>query len=175
MTEDLRFPIGRFAMPEQVDMSHIEGWIKDLEEAPERLRQAVAGLDEKQLNTPYRPDGWTVRQVVHHLADSHMNSYINFRLGLLEDNPTVRATNVDALAGLLDAQTADIDLSLKLLMALHGRWVLLLRSLAAADFLRTTQTPGRGERSLATLLGIYAFHGKHHTAHITSLRERLDW
>lgn len=172
---DLQYPIGQFQLPEKVEPQHIESWIKDLEEVPELLRQAVAGLDEEQLGTPYRPEGWTVRQVVHHLADSHINSYINFRLGLLEDNPTTRATNVDALAGLYDAKTADVLISVTLLTALHARWVALLESMSMLDFARTITTPGRGERSLAALLGTYAWHGKHHIAHITSLRNRMGW
>ena len=172
---DVRYPIGRFAMPEHVEMSDIEKWIENLEQAPQLLRNAVEGLNKEQLDTPYRPEGWTVRQVVHHVADSHTNSYINFRLGLLEDNPTVRATNVDALAGLFDAKTADIEMSLNMLTALHGRWIALLRSMDEADFARIITTPGRGERSLAMLLGTYAWHGQHHAAHITSLREKMGW
>ena len=175
MRMDLRYPIGRFEFPEKVEMSHIESWIKDLEDTPKLLKEAVSGLTEEQLDTPYRPEGWTLRQVVHHLPDSHMNSYINYRLGLLEDNPTVRSTNVDALAQLFDAKTADIEWSLELLMGLHARWVMLLRTLKREDFDRTIQQPGRGERSLALLLGTYSWHGKHHIAHITSLRERMGW
>lgn len=175
MDEDLRYPIGRLVLPKQVSESHVEGWIRDLEEAPGLLRQAVAGLSDEQLDTPYREGGWTVRQVIHHLMDSHMNSFISMRLGILEDQPVLRATNVDALASLIDSKTAPIEPSLAVLDGLHTRWALLLRSLAFETYSRTTETPGRGVRSLGVMLGIYSFHGKHHTAHITALRKRMGW
>lgn len=172
---DLQYPIGRPELPEKVERLHIEPWIADMAAAPERLRLAVAQLTEEQIDTPYRPGGWTVRQVVHHLPDSHMNAYVSFRLGLTEDRPVLKSANVDAWAQLPDCKIADIQMSLDLFAALQERWVTLLQSLTASDFDRMVGTEARGDRSLATLLGIYAWHGKHHVAHIMSLRDRMGW
>lgn len=175
---DMRYPIGRAELPGKVEMHHIERWIQDLAEAPTLLRQAIADLKDDQLDTPYRPEGWTVRQVVHHLPDSHMNAYISFRLGLTEDNPTIRTSNVDAWANLSDSKEGKIQISLDLFSALQERWVMLLKGIDVIDFERKIQTLSRGEqkeRNLSTLLGIYAWHGKHHVAQILALRERMGW
>lgn len=172
---NLQYPIGRPDLPEKVERQHIEGWITEMAAAPEHLRQAVAGFTQEQIDTPYRPGGWTVRQLVHHLPDSHMNTYVSFHLGLTEDGPLLKSINVDAWARLPDCKTADIEMSLDLFAALQARWVNLLKGMSDSDFERTVRTEARGDRSLATLLGIYAWHGKHHVAHIMSLRDRMGW
>jgi hypothetical protein len=135
----------------------------------------VYGLSPEQLETPYRPGGWTVRQVVHHLADSHMNSYIRMKLAVTEERPTVKPYDEKRWADLEDARTAPVELSLTLLDSLHMRWVSWLRSLAPADFARTFRHPESGILSLDTALHYYEWHGRHHTAHITSLRQRMGW
>jgi uncharacterized damage-inducible protein DinB len=150
-------------------------WLADIAETPARLRAAVAGLTEAQLDTPYRPDGWTVRQVVHHLADSHLNSYVRFRLALTEDEPTIKPYDQERWAKLSDARTAPAELSLTLLDTLHQRWVMLLRSLKPQDFSRALKHPELGRVTLEKYLALYAWHGKHHVAHITGLRQRSGW
>jgi uncharacterized damage-inducible protein DinB len=150
-------------------------FIQRIADAPSELKAAVQGLNDKQLDTPYREGGWTVRQVVHHLPDSHMNSYVRFRLALTEDEPTIKPYNEHLWAELSDARTAPITLSLQLLESLHERWVILLRSLKPADFSRTFRHPEHGARDLDWLLQLYAWHGRHHVAHITSVREKLKW
>jgi hypothetical protein len=149
--------------------------IGQIAETPARMRAAVAGLNAEQLDTPYRPGGWTVRQVVHHVPESHMNSYIRFKLAITEDVPTVKPYFEDRWAELDDANQAPIGLSLGLLEALHERWVWFLRSLKDADFQRTFMHPDLGSVSLDKNVALYAWHGQHHVAHITSLRERNGW
>jgi hypothetical protein len=172
---DLRYPIGPFQYDGPSTDEQRRRLIDQLEAAPARLRAAVEGLSPQRLETPYRPGGWTVRQVVHHLPDSHLNSYMRFRLALTEDKPAIKAYYEDRWAELDDARHAPIDISLGLLEALHRRWVLLLRSLHAADFARTFIHPELGVVSLDKNLSLYAWHGRHHVAHITSLRERMGW
>jgi len=139
------------------------------------MRAAVEGLSDEQLNTPYRPEGWTVRQVVHHVSDSHLNSYIRFKLALTEEHPTIKAYDENVWANLDDARNAPIDISLDLLEALHARWVLFLLSLKEKDFQRTFNHSELGAVSLDKNIALYAWHGRHHVAHITSLRERMEW
>jgi hypothetical protein len=173
---DLRYPIGNFTRP--AGPLSVEGrtqCIRDIEETPARLRAAVAGLTEKQLDTPYRPGGWTVRQVVHHLPDSHMNAYVRIKLAITEDRPTIKPYEEARWAELVDGRTAPAELSLTLLEALHARWVMLLKSLAAEQFQRPFVHPDHGQVDGEWLLAMYAWHGKHHVAHITSLREREGW
>jgi len=172
---DLRYPIGRFAYSgDSTDGQRLE-FIARIEHAPARLRAAVAGLNDKQLDTEYRPGGWTVRQVVHHVPDSHMNSYCRFRLALTEETPTIKGYDEAAWAKLSDAHTAPIEISLALLESLHARWVRLLRSMAPADFARSFRHPELGLVTLDRNLALYAWHGEHHAAHITSLRARMGW
>ncbi|HLI35068.1 MAG TPA: bacillithiol transferase BstA [Terriglobia bacterium] len=173
--KDLRYPIGRRQFEGPATFAQREHWITEIEEAPARLGAAVSGLSEAQLDTPYREGGWTVRQVVHHLADSHMNAYIRTRLALTENDPAIKTYNQERWAELADARTAPIDLSLNLFQGLHARWVLLLRSLGADDFARAVMHPERGRMTLDQSLALYAWHGRHHVAHITSLRERMGW
>ena len=171
---DPRYPIGRFEWPERVSAADRQGWIEQLEAAPGALRGAIAGLSADELDTAYRPGGWTVRQVVHHLPDSHLNSYIRFRLALTEDEPVIKPYQENLWAELPDARTAPVEPSLELLDALHARWTRLLRAMTDADFARTFRHPEIGLVRLDRNLGLYAWHGRHHVAQITSLRARME-
>ena len=172
--DDLRYPIGRF-IPPAASMAGIRAaHIHTLSLLPERLRSAVSGLSEAQLDTPYRDGGWTVRQVVHHFADSHANSYIRFKLALTEDWPTIKPYDEAAWARLADSRLP-IDGSLNLIAALHERWVVLLEQMSEADFHKGYNHPEMGRQSLATALALYEWHSRHHTAHIAGLRARMGW
>lgn len=172
---DLRYPIGEFKFEAPLTDDQRQDCILKIEETPARLRAAVAGLSDEQLDTPYRPGGWTVRQVVHHVPESHLNSYTRFKLALTEDEPTIKTYFEDRWAELADARTAPIVLSLGLLDALHQRWVWFLRSLKPEDLQRGFNHPELGVVSLEKNIALYAWHGSHHVAHITSLRERKGW
>ena len=172
---DLRYPIGPFQAPGKTTSAQRRQWIETIAATPEKLRRAVAGLSEAQLETPYRPGGWTVRQVVHHLPDSHLNSYVRFKLALTEETPAIKPYWEDRWAELADSK-GPIDISLNLLEALHLRWVLLLESLSAEDFQRDFYHPeNKAAMRLDTTLALYAWHGEHHVAHITALREWMGW
>jgi hypothetical protein len=174
--DDPRYPIGRFTYTGPQTPAQRLDCIARVSAAPAKLRQAVAGLSDAQLDTPYRDGGWTVRQVVHHVPDSHINAYTRFRLALTEPTPTIRPYLEHRWAELADARTAPIDASLALLEALHQRWGLLLRSLTAADWSLRYMHPEHGrEWALDEVLAMYAWHGEHHTAHVTRLRERMGW
>jgi len=176
MEQDLRYPIGKFSWGPSDPAAQERGrLIAEIAEAPAKLRAAVAGLNEPQFATPYRPGGWTVRQVVHHLPDSHLNSYVRFKLALTEDTPTIKPYFEDRWAALPDSQVTPVETSLALLESLHHRWVMLLRAMSDADFARKLCHPEYGELTLGKLLTMYAWHGKHHVAHITALRERMGW
>ena len=172
---DLRYPVGPFKRP--VDWSPAEraAAIVVIAELPQKMATAVASLTDAQLNTPYRPDGWTVRQVVHHVADSHMNAYIRMRLAATQDNPTISPYDQDRWAALADSRRMNVNVSLMLLEALHARWVVFLRDLSPAEFARPFVHPESGKQSIDTAVALYAWHSRHHTAHITSLRERNGW
>lgn len=172
---DSRYPIGPFRPADDVTRQDLQTAMDDIAALPAELKMAVSDLDDTQLETPYRPEGWTVRQVVHHLADSHMNSYIRFRLALTEDEPTIKPYEEKAWAALADARHAEIEVSLTLLDALHRRWTMLLRSLKDTDWDKTFRHPERGLMRLDTNALLYAWHGKHHLAHINCLRERMRW
>lgn len=174
METDLRYPIGKFKKTEGVTDAQRTALIAAIAEAPAKLRAAATGLSEEQLDTPYRPGGWTVRQVVHHVPDSHMNSLVRFKLALTENEPTIKPYDEARWAELGDAKGA-IEPSLALLESLHERWVALLKSLSASDWQRTFRHPERGTMTLEETLQLYAWHGRHHVAHITSLRERNGW
>jgi DinB superfamily len=174
MEADLRYPIGKFRAVEQVSEEQRRAFIDAIAEAPAKLRAAVAGLNEQQLDTPYRPGGWTVRQVVHHIPDSHMNSFVRYKLALTENEPTIKPYNEARWAELADSR-APIEPSLLLLENLHKRWVMLLRSLGPSDWQRKFRHPERGVMTLEETLQAYAWHGRHHVAHITALRERNGW
>jgi uncharacterized damage-inducible protein DinB len=172
---DLRYPVGRLERKSSLTSSERRAAIDAIAAAPPALRAAVKGLTDAQLDTPYRPEGWTVRQVVHHVADSHMNAYMRFRLALTESNPTIKPYDEAKWAELPDARTLPIGVSLDLLDRLHDRLVHLLRATKDADFQRTLQHPENGPMTMDSLLAVYAWHGRHHTAHVTGLRERMKW
>jgi uncharacterized damage-inducible protein DinB len=172
---DLRYPIGPFVAPDALTPAERAAAIERIAAAPAALRRAVAGLGLAQLDAPYRDGGWTVRQVVHHVPDSHMNAYIRFKLGLTEERPTIKPYDQERWAQLPDTAVVPVDVSLTLLEALHVRWVALLRGMSAADFARTFVHPEMGTLSLDQTLALYAWHGEHHTAHVTTLRARRGW
>jgi uncharacterized damage-inducible protein DinB len=172
---DLRYPVGKFKYLINPDAARQEEFLTVIEETPARLRDAVSGLTADQLDTPYREGGWTVRQVIHHVADSHMQSYARFRFALTEHEPTIKPYEEAAWAELPDAKTAPVEISLALLDALHYRWMALLRSLDEAALAKVFLHPAMGPMSLSKTIQLYAWHGLHHTAHITSLRERSAW
>ena len=171
---DLRYPIGKFERPTSITPELRADWLRVLQAAPTRLRSAVAGLSDQQLDTPYRPDGWTVRQVVHHVADSHMNSFIRFRLALTEDEPIVK-TYDEAKWALLKDAALPVEVSLQVIEGIHHRMVVMLRALDPADFDRKFRHPQLGLMDLSTNLALYAWHSRHHVAHITGLRDRMGW
>ncbi len=172
---DLRYPIGQFAHKGAIGEDNIAGWIDDIVALPEAMRAAVHGLDDTQLDTVYRPGGWTVRQVVHHVPESHINSYVRFKWALTEDVPTIKVYDEVAWAELADARTAPLEPSLALLDALHARWAISLRSLTAEQFRRKFKHPELGAARLDWVVGMYAWHGNHHVAHVTALRDREGW
>jgi len=172
---DPRYPIGQYQPPKDVSAAKRAQAISEIAIAPQHVRAAVHGLTDAQLETPYRDGGWTLRQVVHHLADSHMNAYIRWRLALTETEPTIKPYEEAAWAKLEDAAHAPIEVSLRLLEPLHERWVKLLQSTKEHEFARTFRHPEHGIRTLDWMLFLYAWHGKHHTAHITELRKQKGW
>ena len=172
---DPRYPIGPFTLPPAFTPEFRRECIGQIAAVPARLRAAVDGLTAPYLEHPYRDEGWTVAQVVHHVADSHINAYVRFKLAATEDNPPVKAYNEALWAALVDASATDVQGSLGLLEALHGRWVAFLRSLDAGQFSRTYNHSAMGPVTLDHALALYAWHGRHHTAHITALRERMGW
>jgi uncharacterized damage-inducible protein DinB len=172
---DPRYPIGKFSFEGPLTADQKKQYLNDIEQTPGRLRTAVRGLSEQQLNTPYRDGGWTVRQLTHHVPDSHMNAYIRFKLALTEDEPTIRPYMEDRWAELPESKEAPIEVSLALLDSLHQRWTLVLRNISNADWKRTFRHPEMGLLSLEKTLALYAWHGKHHVAHVTSLREKTGW
>lgn len=173
--EDPRYPIGPFRNPANPSFADIQKAIDRIANAPRGMRAAVAGLSDEQLDTPYRDGGWTCRQVVHHVPDSHMNAYIRTKLCVAENNPRVTAYNEADWAKFADAEKPPIAPSLAILDNLHERWVKFLRSLPESAFARTLQHPENGPMTLAHVVFMYAWHGEHHAAHITSLRERKGW
>lgn len=173
---DLRYPVGKFDWEAPISDADIPRLIAIIAEAPGTLRSAVAGLTRDQMETRYRPGGWTVKQVVHHIPDSHLNAYTRFKLALTEDEPTIKTYDEAAWAELADSRRVPIEVSLDLLDALHMRWVALLRSMDAADFNRGLKHPEHGRvLTLRQMLGLYAWHGRHHVGHITALKKREGW
>lgn len=173
--DDLRYPVGRFALDETVTPEKRAGWIAEIERTPSAIRQAVQGLDDARLDTLYREGGWTVRQVVHHVPDSHANAYVRFKWALTEDEPAIKAYDEKGWAELPDSRGGSIEPSLAFLDALHARWLMTLRAMTPADFGRVLVHPENGRVTLDRMLQLYAWHGRHHTAHITALREREGW
>ena len=177
--EDLRFPIGKFEWvppKNEAEMSKRRAqYIEVLAQLPENFAKAVSGLTPEQLETPYRPEGWTVRQLIGHVPDSHANAYIRFKLALTEYEPAIKPYKEDMWARLADTANTPVDVSLQLLSALHARWVALLRGMDSSDFARTLRHPDMGVLELNRMLALYAWHSDHHTAHVTSLRKRMGW
>lgn len=173
--DDLRYPIGRFSAPATSMPGIRAAYIETLRELAGKLTAATDGLDEAQLDTPYREGGWTVRQVVHHVADSHANSFVRFKLALTEDWPVIKPYDERAWAELADSTKLGIGASLQLTAALHERWVALLGAMTDEDFQKGYVHPERGRQNLATALALYAWHSRHHTAHVTALRARQGW
>lgn len=173
---DLAYPIGKWVRPASLTPEQRRNTIRVIQDTPSRMRAAVAGLTDAQLDTPYRPGGWSVRQVVHHVPDSHMNAYTRFKLGLTEDQPTIKPYDEAKWAELEDGKSKLVEQSLTLLEALHSRWVFLLERMTPADFARAITHPEwKGPMSLDQLLSLYGWHGPHHVAHITELRKRQAW
>jgi hypothetical protein len=173
--EDLRYPVGRFDAKSALPPGGRSALIESLAAAPSRLRQAVDSLADPQLDTPYRDGGWTVRQVVHHVPESHMNAYIRMKWGLTEDAPMIKTYDENLWAQLPDDRTARIEPSLSLLEALHERWVILLNNISDGDYKKTIKHPEWGQVDLLFLLKLYEWHGRHHVAHVTRLRDRSGW
>jgi uncharacterized damage-inducible protein DinB len=171
---DLRYPVGKFSYAGPLSAEQKKQSLDDIEQTPAYLRAAVRVLSEAQLDTPYRDGGWTVRQVVHHVPDSHLNAYVRFKLALTEDDPTIKPYREDRWAELPDSRQP-IENSLVLLESLHRRWMVLLRSLTEEEWKKPFRHPELGLMTLEKTLALYAWHGKHHVAHITSLRERMGW
>ena len=172
---DPRYPVGTFTFNPAATPDTRATCIRAIAEAPALLRMAVIGLDDRQLATPYRPGGWTVREVVHHVPDSHLNAYCRFKFALTEDGPTIKPYDEAAWARLADTALTPPDVSLALLDALHSRWVALLNSMTAEDFARPLQHPEHGKLTLDWMLQQYAWHGRHHAGHVSELRKREGW
>jgi DinB superfamily len=172
---DLRYPIGKYHVKPVLTRAERADAIAQIAATPMSLRKAVAGLSQEQFDTPYRPGGWTVRQVVHHVPESHMNAYIRFKLALTENEPTIKLYDEALWANLADTRETPVEVSLALLEALHQRWGILLRSMQPEDFARCLLHPERGIETLDSKVLEYGWHGRHHVAHITSLREREGW
>jgi DinB superfamily len=175
MSDDLRFPIGDFNWPASISAADREDCISRIASTPSRLRAVLSGLSTEQLDTPYREGGWTLRQVAHHVPDSHINSYVRFKLALTEGNPTIKPYDEAAWARLSDSVDTPVETSLCLLDCLHQRWVALLRGMTEAEWKKTFQHPEVGPVSLEKNLALYAWHGDHHIAHVAGLRNRLAW
>ena len=175
MNDDLRYPTGKWIRQPSLDAKACAEMIQAIDATPAALAAAVKGLTDAQLDTPYRPGGWTPRQIVHHIADSHMNAYIRFKLGITEENPTIKPYDEKTWAETIDGRTAPVDVSLPVVDGVHQRWVQLMRSFDAGTFARTIMHPERGPMALSDLLQLYSWHGRHHTAHITGLRQRMGW
>lgn len=174
--DDVRYPVGKFERRDLLTPAERATLIEQIAAAPSRMREAVQSLDARQIETPYREGGWTVRQVVHHLPDSHLNAYTRFKLALTEDTPMIKPYDEARWAELSDSRDTPIGTSLTLLESLHDRWVRLLRAMSDADFQRTLKHPEhQGTMTLDSMLGLYGWHGRHHVGHITSLRQRMGW
>lgn len=174
MSEDLRFPIGKYEKVSEPNHEQLNRFIAEIAALPSLINEAVADLENDQIDTPYRPDGWTIRQVVHHVPESHMNAFIRFKWALTEENPTIKPYFEERWSELEDSKLP-LDHSLDLIGSLHQRWVDLLETMSDIEFARTLNHPESGQWKLSEMTGLYAWHGKHHAAHITKLRERNGW
>jgi hypothetical protein len=172
---DPRYPIGKFSFEGTLSDAQRNKFIDDIEQAPAALRSAIKGLSPQQIDTPYRDGGWTLRQVVHHVPESHMSAYIRFKLALTEDEPTIKPYMEDRWAKLADVQSTPVEVSLALLDSLHDRWVRVLHLIKPEEWKRTFRHPELGTVSLDRNVALYSWHGRHHVAHVTSLREKMGW
>ena len=173
--EDLKYPVGKY-IEQPFSETQVSAWLLDIQSLPQHIEYAITNLDEHQLDTVYREGGWTIKQVVHHVADSHMNAYMRFKLGLTEVTPAIKAYDEKAWAEMIDTQNVPVNISITLLYALHIRWYEILKNITGAQWERTVFHPQhQKEMTLWYLLGVYAWHSRHHVAHITSLRKRMNW
>lgn len=175
VSEELKYPVGKAQIETGLSEARRNDLIAQIAAAPANLRKAVKGLTQQQIDTPYRPEGWTVRQVVHHVPDSHMNAFIRFKLALTENNPTIKPYDESQWALLADAKSEDLETSLCLLECVHKRWDLVLRAMSEEDFKRPLVHPENGPMTLEKMLCLYAWHSRHHVAHVTKLREKNGW
>lgn len=173
--EKLKYPIGRYQLEDVIDKASINNWIKEIESFPKKLTEAVIGLNKEKLQTPYRPEGWSVQQVVHHIADSHLNAYVRFKLALTENKPIVKPYDEKLWAELPDVKVVDVSVSLDLLKSLHIRWTTLLKQLNEEELDKEFLHPESGMKNLKESISHYAWHGNHHLAQITSLKQRMNW
>ena len=174
--EPFRFPVGRYSVPASISAEDRAKWIENIRSLPQKMRNVVVRLSEDQLNTPYRPEGWTIRQVIHHVADSQLNCYIRYKWTMTENNPTIKAYNQKDWGNLTDSLQGPVDMSLDLLEAVHKRWTWFMDNLNEDDWNRTFVHPENGRKiSLNINLSVYSWHSDHHLAHITSLTERMNW
>lgn len=174
--EKLKYPIGRLAIPETVSSELRHQHIQSIKQLPQKLKEVIGIMNEDQLDTPYRPDGWTVRQLIHHIADSHMNAFTRFKLGMTESEPTIRPYDQAAWCNMEDAKQLDPALSMDIISGLHGRWVKVLSDMTAEDFDKNIIHPEMKKKlKMNELLCIYGWHSEHHLAHITGLRDRMNW
>lgn len=175
MTDDLRYPAGKY-VPKEYSEEQKNEWLRDIKFLPQELERSIENLDKAQLETPYREVGWTVQQLVHHIADSHINAYVRFKCGLTEENPEIKTYDEKAWVTLKDVEVLPVNISVTLLHALHARWLAALEDLSESEWQQTIYHPEhKKEMTLWFLLGMYAWHGKHHVKHITALRERMGW
>lgn len=173
--EDLRYPIGKY-IEQPFSEAQMKEWLLDIQSLPQQIEYAIINLDQHQLETPYREGGWTIKQVVHHVADSHMNAYIRFKLGLTEETPVIKPYDEAAWAEMNDTKNLPVNISITILYAVHARWQEILKNIKTDEWNRKVFHPEhKKELSLWFLLGMYAWHSRHHVAHITSLRKRMDW
>jgi len=174
--EALKYPIGKFENPMDISSEDIKKWITDISELPEKLNKTVRPLSKEQLDTPYRPDGWTLKQLVHHIADSHMSALLRFKWALTEDEPTIKAYDEKAFANLYDSKLVPVETSLDFINALHGKWVILMENMSVSDFEKTFVHPQSGSRfKLKEILSHYSWHTRHHFAHVDNLKKRKGW
>ncbi|QYA25642.1 putative metal-dependent hydrolase [Gramella sp. MT6] len=174
--EALKYPIGKDEIPEEITSVEINEWIDDISELPQKLKEDVNKITKKQLDTPYRPEGWTLKQLIHHIADSHMSAFLRFKWALTEDEPTIKAYDEKAFAELYDSRLAPVEISLDFISALHGKWVILLENMSTDDFDKTFVHSETGQRyTLKESLGHYSWHGRHHYAHMHNLLKRKGW
>lgn len=174
--EALKYPIGKEEIPEEITSVEIKDWIDDISELPQKLKEAVNKISKKQLDTPYRPEGWTLKQLIHHIADSHMSALLRFKWALTEDEPTIKAYDEKTFAELYDSRLAPVEISLDLISSLHGKWVILLENMSTDDFEKTYVHPETGRRfSLKQSLGHYSWHSRHHYAHLHNLLQKKGW